>query len=96
MSNGVDSGRPNDRSPASVTTIGRSMLTGALAALVFFVACWAGAALGLPGSRHFVALFTTAPTASGAALLTGSVSGLVAGALAGGLIAGFWRLTAPR
>ena len=66
----------------------RCALTGAASVGVFYVLCWAGAAIGMAGVSHmFIALFTTSPIASMAALAIGLCWSLLFGALSGALIA---------
>ena len=66
----------------------RCAFTGAPSVGVFYVLCWVGAAIGMAGVSHiFVALFTTAPAASTAALAIGLCWSLIFGTLSGALIA---------
>ncbi len=66
----------------------RCALTGAVSVGVFYVLCWAGTAIGMAGASHmFIALFTTEPVASTAALAIGLCWSLLFGALSGALIA---------
>ena len=66
----------------------RCVLTGAASVGVFYLLCWVGAAIAMPGPSHmFVSLFTAAPVASGAALGIGLSWAVAFGALAGALIA---------
>jgi hypothetical protein len=69
-------------------SIGRCILTGAVALAALFALCWLGTAAGLTGSSHmFVSLFTLAPIASAAALGSGLCWSFVFGGVSGALIA---------
>jgi len=61
-------------------------------AALFFVLCWAGAALGLFNVSHmYIALFTTEPVNSPLALVIGLAWSLVFGLLMGGLAAAVYN-----
>jgi len=80
----------------SQTSLGfyRSVSTGAFSTFLFFLLCWAGAALGLPLalSHAFIGLFTLEPAGSLAALWIGGLSAFLAGGVAGALIAHCYNL----
>ena len=66
----------------------RSAAAAAAAFAALFLLCWLGAAMGLLNASHmYVALFTIAPPASGAALVAGLCWSAVFGALAGAFVA---------
>lgn len=66
----------------------RCALTGAATLGVLFAVCWAATLVGMTGPSHmFIALFTTAPVASTAALGIGLCWSLVFGAASGALVA---------
>ena len=66
----------------------RCAATGAIVGGVVFGLCWIGAAMGwLVSSHMYIALFTTAPVGSAAALGVGLGWSLGFGALGGALIA---------
>lgn len=65
----------------------RSAATGAVVLELLFLACWLGAAWGIGGVHTYIALFTTAPAASSAALVAGLCISLVVGALIGAVTA---------
>lgn len=74
----------------------RLALTGALAATVFFILCWLGAALNVGAATHrYISLFTDAPVASTMALVVGTCWSFLFGLVVGGLIAWFYNLLAP-
>lgn len=61
--------------------VSRCAATGAIVLGVLFVICWLGGAAGLRGASHMlVALFTTAPMTSAAAIASGLFWALVFGA----------------
>jgi|SRR6476646_2442754 len=71
----------------------RTTIAGATSLAALFVLCWIGAAVtNLQLSHMFIALFTTAPVESLAALAIGLCSSLLFGALAGLLIAWSYNL----
>jgi hypothetical protein len=73
----------------------RLAVTGALAAAIFFILCWIGAAIGLgPATHGYIGLFTDAPMASTTALVIGTCWSFVFGLVAGGLIALLYNLLA--
>ena len=66
----------------------RLALTGALAAALFFVLCWAGAQLPIgPATHMYLNLFTNAELSSGLALVEGVCWSIAFGLIAGALIA---------
>ena len=66
----------------------RLTITGAISLAALFGLCWIGTAVtNVQFSHMFIALFTTAPVESAAALAQGLCSSLLFGALAGLLIA---------
>lgn len=74
----------------TVRTVGilRLAVTGALAAMIFFALCWAGAALGFTGATHmYLELFTFAEASSGLALFQGLCMSFLAGLIGGALFA---------
>jgi hypothetical protein len=71
----------------------RCAATGAVVLAVNFALCWAATALNaFPASHMFVALFTTAPEASGLALGIGLCAALAFGALTGAMTAMAYNL----
>jgi hypothetical protein len=63
-------------------SVRRCTATGAIVLGTLFVMCWLGGAAGLLGSSHmFVALFTTAPLTSAAAIASGLFWSLIFGAI---------------
>lgn len=69
-------------------SVRRCAATGAIVLGVLFVLCWLGEAIGwLSASHMFVALFTSAPPSSIAAIAFGFFWSIVFGALTGGLTA---------
>ncbi|MFZ5671051.1 MAG: hypothetical protein ACOY4K_16305 [Pseudomonadota bacterium] len=70
----------------------RCAVTGAAVMGLFYVLCWAGAALNLTNVSHmYLALFTTAPMMSPAALFIGVGWSLAFGAVMGGLSAAIYN-----
>jgi len=67
----------------------RLTLTGAVTLAVLFILCWLGAVAWSGGvlSHMFIALFTTAPVASLAAMAQGLCGSLVFGGLSGATLA---------
>lgn len=66
----------------------RLAATGALFMGLFYILCWAGAALGIvPVTHMYLQLFSDAPMSSGAMLVEGTVWSVAFGLLAGALIA---------
>ncbi|HXG81390.1 MAG TPA: hypothetical protein VNJ05_06290 [Sphingomicrobium sp.] len=66
----------------------RLAVTGALFMGLFYILCWAGAALGIvPVSHMYLQLFSDAPMPSAAMLVEGAIWSVVFGLLAGALIA---------
>lgn len=82
----------NSRSEAYRLSVGRLSLTGALSLLVLYALCWVGAALGIPASHLFIAMFTSFAVGSFAALCVGGAWALLAGAVAGAVIAATYNL----
>lgn len=86
----------------SSTRIGvlRSAATGVIVLALNFILCWvAGVVLTIPATHMFVALFTSAPTDSTAALGLGLAAAVVFGGLSGALTALAYNLfgfLAPR
>lgn len=79
------------RSPRPLGAI-RCAASAALALIVLFALCWVGAVVVENQSHMFIALFTTQPVTSTAALAEGLCWSLVFGALAGALFALFYNL----
>lgn len=70
----------------------RLAATGALFMGIFYILCWAGAALGIvPVSHMYLQLFSKAPMASTAMVIEGAIWSVVFGLLAGALIAIFYN-----
>lgn len=68
---------------------------GAASAVVLYALCWIAAAAGLSAASHlYLALFTTAPLASIAALAQGVCLSMIFGGVTGALIALFENLFA--
>lgn len=68
-------------------------IVGAATLLLLYVLCWAGAALGLTAASHlYLALFTTEPITSTAALLQGACLSIGFGLIVGALVALFFNL----
>ena len=66
----------------------RLAVTGALFMGLFYILCWAGAALGIvPVSHMYLQLFSNAPMSSTAMLVEGAIWSTVFGLLGGALIA---------
>jgi len=66
----------------------RFAVTGALFMGVFYILCWAGAALGIvPVTHMYLQLFSDAPMPSTAMLVEGTIWSVLFGLLAGALIA---------
>lgn len=66
----------------------RLALTGALFTGVFYILCWAGAALGLvPVTHMYLQLFSDAPMGSMPMVVEGTIWSVIFGLLAGALIA---------
>ena len=66
----------------------RLAATGALSTAIFYILCWAGAALGIvPVTHMYLNLFSNAPMGSTAMLAEGGLWSVLFGLLAGGLIA---------
>jgi hypothetical protein len=63
--------------------IARATVATALATGILFAACWVGAVIKVSAAHMFVALFTSQPIDSLAALSNGLVSSVVFGALFG-------------
>lgn len=75
--------------------VARLAVTGALAALVFYVLCWIGALLPLGYVPHmYLQLFTSAEISSGAALIEGGFWSIAFGLIGGALIAFFYNAMA--
>lgn len=91
MSNTIETS--NLRSKSNVL---RSVITGALAAGVFFIICWIGAFLPIGSAPHmYVALFTNAQITSSVALIQGFCWSIVFGLIAGALISLIYNVLAP-
>ena len=74
----------------------RLALTGAIAALLFFLLCWVGAQVPLGTLSHmYVQLFTKSDMGSTAALAEGSLWSLGFGLIGGALVAWAYNLLAP-
>lgn len=70
----------------------RCAVTGAVVFGLFYVLCWAGAALNLTNVSHmYLNLFTDQPMMSTAALFTGVAWSVAFGALMGGLWAAIYN-----
>ena len=84
----------DQQTPQTSFDIYRSVPTGAFSTFLFFLLCWAGAALGLPLalSHAFIGLFTLEPAGSLASLGIGGLSAFIAGGVAGALIAHCYNL----
>ena len=66
----------------------RLAATGALFMGIFYILCWAGAALGVvPVSHMYLQLFSDAPMVSTAMAFEGTICSVVFGMLAGALVA---------
>ncbi len=78
----------------------RCTATGIIVLALNFILCWvAGVALTIPATHMFVALFTSAPTESTAALGLGLAAAVVFGGFSGALTALAYNLfdfLAPR
>lgn len=77
--------------PGRGATLLRSAATGAVVLSFVFALCWLGAVLGISGVHSYIALFTTAPIASGAALLAGLSASILTGALVGAATTASYR-----
>ena len=74
---------------------GRLALTGALAAVIFYIVCWVGALLPLGLAPHmYLQLFTGAEPTSGAGLMTGVFWSLAFGLIGGTLFASIFNALA--
>ncbi len=70
----------------------RLAVTGALAAVVFYVLCWVGAVTFTgPASHMYLQLFTSGDTNSTAALVEGAIWSMAFGLIAGSLVAFFYN-----
>ena len=74
-------------------SVTRLTLTGALATLILYVACWLAAIiLNLPATHMFISLFTAYEITSVAALVEGGCWAFVWGGFAGAVIAALYNL----
>lgn len=78
--------------PRSTLGLARSTSTGTFATFLFFVLCWAFAALALPFPNMFIGLFTSEPIKSASSLWIGGLTAFVAGGIAGMIIAHCYNL----
>ena len=80
--------------PRATLGVARSASTGAFATLIFFVLCWAAAAVeALSLSHAFIGLFTMKAAGSAAALLEGGLWAWIGGGIAGALTAHCYNLS---
>ena len=80
------------RSPARIPIV-QAAAAGAATLGAVYVVCWIGTQFpGLTVSHMFLALFTSAPTTSTAALLQGLFWSLVFGTFSAGGLAAFYNL----
>lgn len=79
------------RTPRPLGVI-RFAVSAALGLAVLFALCWVGAVFIGSQSHMFIALFTTQPVASSAALVEGLCWSFVFGAVAGAVIAVSYNL----